>query len=52
MMKVITKLELLAIRDALLSSLEEEDIDEEGVREALTIVEALLNGEEVTLCPE
>lgn len=52
MMKAITRLELLAIRDALLSTLEEEDIDEEGVQEALEIVEALLNGEEVTLCQE
>lgn len=51
-MKAITRLELLAIRDALLSALEEEDMDREGAQEALEIVEALLNGEEVTLCQE
>jgi len=53
MMKVITKLELLTIRDVLLSMQEEEDVDQDEVVDALEIVEALLNGEEVqVLCQE
>ena len=52
MMLVITRLELLTIRDALQSILEEEDYDTEDVEEGLEIVEALLLGQEVTLVQE
>jgi len=54
-MKVISKGELLHIRDVLLSILEEEveEVDISEAEEALEIIEALLNGEEVTVvCQE
>ena len=51
-MKMITKLELLTIRDVLLSMQEEEDVDQDEVTEALGLVEALLNGEEVQISCE
>ena len=45
-MKAITKIELLTIRDALLSVMEEEEIDGEAVCDALDIVNSLLKEEE------
>lgn len=51
-MKSITNLELLTIRDVLLTMIEEEDVNEEDVQEALDIVEALLNGEELIIWQE
>lgn len=47
-MKQITKLELLTIRDALKSVLEDADYDSEEILDALEIVEALLTTKEVT----
>lgn len=52
MMYYITRLELYTLRDGLSSVLEEEDYDTEDVREGLIIVEALLDGQEVTVCQE
>ena len=49
MMKSITNLELLTLRDVLLSMLEEDDVNEDDIKEALEIVEALLRGEEVIM---
>lgn len=46
-MKHITKLELLTIRDALRSVLEDADYDSEEILDALEIVEALLVTKEV-----
>lgn len=45
-MKAITKIELLTIRDALLSALEEEEVDGEAVCDALDIVNSLLTEED------
>jgi len=48
--KAITTTELLHIRDVLLSMLEEgEDCDLDEVHEALLIVEALIEGQEVMI---
>ncbi len=52
MMKSITNLELLTIRDVLLTMVEEEEVSKDDVQEALEIVEALLDGEEVVLWQE
>ena len=52
MMYYITRLELLTIRDILLSEMEEEEVDKDEVSEGLEIVEALLSGQEVTVCQE
>ena len=52
MMYYITRLELLTIRDILLSELEEDEVGKDEVSEGLEIVEALLEGKEVTVCQE
>lgn len=51
LMYVITRLEAMHLRDALLS-IKEEEVDTEEVDEALVIVEGILNGQEVTICLE
>ena len=52
MMYYITRLELLAVRDVLLTQVEEGEVGEEDLLEGLEIVEALLSGEEITVCQE
>ena len=52
LMYVITRLEALHLRDALLSIREEDEVDQGEIDEAIEIVEGLLSGEEVTVCLE
>ena len=51
LMYVITRLEALHLRDALVA-IREDEVDTEEVDEAIVIVEGILNGQEVTVCLE
>ena len=51
LMYVITRLEALHLRDALLA-MKEDEVDGDEIDEALIIVDGILNGQEVTVCLE